>query len=358
VSDIKASMKTYILLVFLGLSLQVSAEEALKTDTLSFVFEGKKFTGLLDMPSNKKPAGLIILVPGSGQTNMARNGYYKRLRRFFVENGLACYVWDKAGCGKSEGVYTDAQSLQNSADEAITAIEELKRLKIQGSNHIGLWGLSRGGWVCPLIIAGYPSIRFWISVSGPDDKENTPYLLETNFRIEGRNEAQTQLLVSEWKNGNDRLRKGDGFEAYQKATENLRKDSFWLAISGQQFTKEGFERTQKNVMKENYPYDAETGLRIYVPEFDQVLNKVNCPVLAIFGEKDSQVDWKKTTTLYRNTIGKNPGTTLTIRTFPNGNHNLFQCKTGGMKENFEEVEFCEGYFETMRQWLKENKLDQ
>jgi hypothetical protein len=62
--------------------------------------------------------------------------------------------------------------------------------------------------------------------------------------------------------------------------------------------------------------------------------------------------------LYENTIGKNPNAKLTIKTFPDCNHNIFKCRTGGLREKLEKIAFCDGYFGAMAQWLKENKLDQ
>jgi hypothetical protein len=41
-----------------------------------------------------------------------------------------------------------------------------------------------------------------------------------------------------------------------------------------------------------------------VPNFEQIMLKVQGPVLAIFGENDSQVNWRQTKTLYERTIGK------------------------------------------------------
>jgi hypothetical protein len=119
-----------------------------------------------------------------------------------VKEGLACCVWDKPGCGKSEGVYNDGD-IRKSAQEAIACIRELKRQQVPGADTVGLWGLSRGGWVCPLIIQNYPSIAFWISVSGPDGEDNFPYLLETNWRIEGRSEEETKALVKSWRSNLD-----------------------------------------------------------------------------------------------------------------------------------------------------------
>ena len=77
-------MEKYIVIALLALSLGARAEQIHKTDTISFVHEGKKLTGLLDTPATEKPAGLVLLIPGSGRTTMLEgNGYYKALRYFF-----------------------------------------------------------------------------------------------------------------------------------------------------------------------------------------------------------------------------------------------------------------------------------
>jgi uncharacterized protein len=232
----------------------------MKTDTLSFVSDGKRLHGLLDVPIGQTPASIVLIIQGSGKSNIDDNGYYKNIRSHLVQSGLACYIWDKPGCGKSEGIFDGDQSVKNAAKEAIAAISELVNRKAQGIEIIGLWGISRAGWICPLIIQQYPSISYWISVSGTDDKENFGYLLESNFRIEGRNEKQTQLLISEWSNGNDIFRKGGSFEEYQEATQNLRQDTFWLSVSGDQYTKEGYLRIQKNFINEHHEFDEETGV--------------------------------------------------------------------------------------------------
>lgn len=126
-----------------------------------------------------------------------------------------------------------------------------------------------------------------------------------------------------------------------------------MSISGSPYTKEGYERSQKNVMKEDGQFDKETGLRIYVPEFEKLLDKINCPVLALFGEKDSQVDWRKTVTLYKKTIGKNKNALLTIKILPDCNHSMLKCTTGGYMEKLPKSEPCTGYYDTMLAWLRE-----
>jgi uncharacterized protein len=346
------------LMILIGIGILCSAPTVFgkcngTTDTLSFIFEGKRLSGFLDFPGNQKPSAIVIMVPGYGKTNFGdANWYYDSLRSNLVKTGLACFQWDKAGCGKSEGIFDANQPVENSAKEVLSAINELKARKIPGSDKIGLWGISRAGWICPLVIQQYPKILFWISVSGTDDKENFGYLLESHFRIEGRSETQTQLLVSEWKKGNDVFRKGGSFEEYQNATQNLRKDSFWISVSGAPYTKERYVQTQKDFIKENHQFDEESGLMIYVANFRDILNSVKCPVLAIFGEKDANIDWRKTRTLYNETIGKNKNGNLTIKTLQNCNHSMINCKTGGLYEKMEKWEYCDNYVETINLWLK------
>lgn len=169
-----------------------------KTDTLNFVFEGKKLSGFIDMPVGRDPSALIIIVPGHEKTNFGESYWaYDLLISNFTNIGLSCFRYDNAGCGKSEGVYNHNQTVQSSAKEIIAAIEELKRRKIGGSDKIGLWGISRAGYVCPLVIQEYSSIAFWISVSGPDSLDSSPYRIESAFRFAGKSESEAKLFITE-----------------------------------------------------------------------------------------------------------------------------------------------------------------
>ena len=315
------------LLLFCG-----SLRAQMQTDTITFSFEGKRMSGFVDMPTQKKASSLIVIVPGSGKTNMAENGYYGDLRTHFTAQGFACLIWDKAGCGKSEGVYDADQHVQNEASEVIAAITECKSRHIAGAEQVGLWGISRAGWICPLVITEYP-IAFWISVSGTDGEENYGYLLEKNFLVEGRSKAQTKKLVNQWFKGIEIARTGGSFARNLQATEELRRDSFYIYLSGNSVpTESGYLDWQKRIQSGEIQFDDKTGLAIYVPDFDNMLGKINCPVLAIFGDKDCNVDWKKTLALYKRTIGKNPVASLRTKVLPDCDHGMYHCKTGGIRE--------------------------
>ena len=51
-------------------------------------------------------------------------------------------------------------------------------------------------------------------------------------------------------------------------------------------------------------------------------------------------------------------TSLTIRTFPDGNHNLQQARTGGLREMLTTSEHrtSDGYYEAMADWLRRKVL--
>lgn len=64
------------------------------------------------------------------------------------------------------GEFDINQPVDSSAEEVVSAIHALRKKKEGGSERIGLWGVSRAGWIAPLVIKQEPSVKFLISVSG------------------------------------------------------------------------------------------------------------------------------------------------------------------------------------------------
>jgi len=345
-------MRTFIYtfaLIFLGFISNAQPTKA----SFNFEFEGVVLNGVLNIPETTTPKGIVLIVHGSGKTNAVAQNWYADVRNTMVNAGYATYMWDKMGCGASQGAFDYNQTVSNSALEVIAAIHTLQKEKVPGAKTIGLWGISRAGWINPIVINQYKDIAFWISVSGVDDKENFNYLFEENLKIQGVPKDTIALLSKELKEGARLSYEGKSFETYMKATQNLRKNEFLQRFNNHtDVTEKGYYDYQKKFMQEEF--DQEVGLQIYVKDFDTILSNVNCPVLALFGEKDKNVDWQKTKALYQKTLGKN--TDLTVISFLNANHNLFQCETGGFYE-FQDHNLPwirpEGFLETMAQWLNE-----
>lgn len=322
-----------------------------KREILEFEFEGVMLNGVLNTPKDNNTKGIVLIVHGSGRTNAIAQEWYNDVRESILEAGYATYMWDKMGCGKSGGTFNYNQPVENSALEVIAAINMLKEKKIAGSGEIGLWGISRAGWINPIVISKYKDIKFWISVSGVDEKENFKYLLEQNLIINGHSKDSVDLIVNEWLEGTKITHSGQSFEKYKSATTNLNKNPFWLKFTNGGISEVGYYNYQQTFMKEEL--DEDSGLQVYIKNFDSILSKIKCPVLALFGENDMNVDWVQTRTLYKTSLSH---TNLTIESFPDCNHNMFYSKTGGFyemqDENLPRVR-CNDFLDAMTIWLKE-----
>ena len=317
-----------------------------------FQFEGHRLDGVLTIPDSVDSKGVVIIVHGSGRTNAVAEEWHLDVRTVINEAGYSTYMWDKIGCGGSEGTFDINQTVQNSSDEVVAAIHALQKEGIDGAEVIGLWGISRAGWINPLVINKYPNIKFWITVSGVDDKENFPYLLEKNLCIEGLSEDSIRIIVNELIQGYRLMHVGGSFDEYIMATQNLQKNSFWIRFTNQAISREAYENYQPFFMEQML--DSETGLQLYIENFGQLLSNIRCPVLALFGEKDMHVDWQKTIELYNRTLSKNSD--LYIRTFSGCDHNLMQCETGGFYEHTDQnflAQRCDGFLNTIYTWLVE-----
>ncbi|MEM6848984.1 MAG: alpha/beta fold hydrolase [Pseudomonadota bacterium] len=338
-----------------------AGQYGMSSEPLSFEVDGLTLSGVYSWPDDGTARGLVILVHGYGATNVvAQNGYFE-FRVRLARAGFASFVWDKPGCGESDGKFDANQPVESSAREVTAAAAFLREREVAGSGVIGLWGISRAGWIAPLALAADDDLAFWISVSGVDDQENFGYLLESNWRIEGYNEETIDRLLAQWYWGNAVENRDATYEEYSEAMADYYADPFVQFVSGVERapTREAFLAYRSSIQDDPPTVDPETGLQVYVDEFEQLLSSINVPVLALFGEKDRNVDWRKTAELYRMTMGKKPDAALTVRSFPDGNHNLHVSETGGFREMMalERPQRVPGYFESILAWLDGVVLD-
>lgn len=322
------------------------------TEVLDFEHEGKRLVGLLDTPTHVEARSLLIVVPGHGPTDVVAGQWFGTLRREMNSIGVATFAWDKPGCGRSQGEYDHQRPVAAAAAEVRAAMHHMRELEVPGADAIGFWGTSRGGWIVPLVLAEEPDARFWISVSGTSAKENFGYLLRENLRIEGRTEEEVERVYAEWMAANEVQHAGGTYEDARRVSPNLLADPFMQEFFPS--SEEGYLSYQEKLLNSNPTFDEETGLFVHVEGFDELLRGITSPVLAIFGERDRNVDWRETRALYERTIGARQPSLLTVETFPEGNHNLKQCETGAWRETMATLNTaqpCDGYYEAMTAWL-------
>ncbi|MEM7665503.1 MAG: alpha/beta hydrolase [Pseudomonadota bacterium] len=327
-----------------------------ETERFSFLHEDIKLVGLIDTPTKGDPRGLVIMVPGSGGTNIISDQWNRELRELLVSHGFRVFAYDKPGNGDSEGVFNSDQPVEDSADEIVAAIEALRTEGLIADDVIGLWGISRAGWIAPLVIAKDPSVDFWISVSGPIHLDNFAYLLETNWRIKGYPEERVQRLRAEYLKGFDIQRSGGTYRDYLEATPNFNDDPLSVQLRGE-YTEDRFLSYQKFLSGNPPVIDAETGLMIHVEDYPQLLSSIDVPTLAQFGEGDSQLDWNATRELYQRTLTGDGQ--LSVVSFPQCNHGIQPCESCAFDDNMSTVlregfgPACEGFFPSTSAWLEQ-----
>jgi pimeloyl-ACP methyl ester carboxylesterase len=134
---------------------------------------------------------------------------------------------------------------------------------------------------------------------------------------------------------------GEGWDALAE-TEREARNKSWFAYTG------------GHVGKEHPFWHFWSLIRGYDPV--PVLEKVTCPVLAVFGAKDTFLPAEKSARIWQTALEKAGNKDVTIRVFPDGNHSLIESKTGGLKESARAQRFVPGFFETLRDWtLKQIK---
>ena len=330
-------------------------------ETTDFTFQsnGLELSGIFDTPGDSPAKALILFVHGYGGTDIRANQSFGDLRRRFGEIGIASAVWDKPGQGRSEGSFDINQSVYQSAQEVIDAAAALRTMNAPGSEKIGIWGISRAGWIAPLAMEQDPELDFWISVSGVVGEDNFPYLLLSNLPHEGGSVEEADRLSAEWQKGCALQRTGASYDAYLEATETLRANAYFLQMRGPWQTRAQYEAQQTVCADGSCEGIDDTFCSyIYVPGFDQTLSAVDADVLALFGEKDLNVDWRKTLALYEETIGENPNASLATRTFPDADHNLNLAETGSLQEMLTMIsrQKADGYYDLQIEWLETHVL--
>lgn len=330
--------------------------------TVDFEFAANEITlsGIFDTPATAESEALILFVHGYGESNIREWNSYADLRQRFNQIGIATAVWDKPGQGRSEGAFDINQSVYSSAEEVLQAAEHLREMNAPGSEKIGIWGVSRAGWIAPLALSGDPDLEFWISVSGTTAEDNFAYLLLSNLPYEGGTANQSATYEDEWRKGCELFRTGESFDRYKMATQSLRADEYILNQRGAWQTRPQYEAQQQTCEAGRCPnIDSKMCSYIFIEDFEPMLSGLNVDTLAIFGEKDLNVDWRKTRRVYQNTIGQNPNATLQIATFDDADHNLHISETGSIREmqSMTHPRKSDGYYETQIEWLETTVLN-
>jgi len=312
----------------------------LPEEEVSFPNGSVTISATLVTPNTPPPHPVIICVPAS--TAAATREMARHMAEFFAAHGVASLIYDKRGLGRSTGNWMQA-GFDDLADDAVAAVEMLKTRSDIDSSHIGLLGASQSGWIVALAASKSADVSFIVSQSGPGVtvEEQELYRSEAWLRADGFQEDEVRDAMKFIRQRYQCARTGEGWEELAK-TEREVENKNWFVYTGGHAGKDHSFWRFFNLIRD---YDP-------VP----VIEKVTCPVLAVFGAKDTYLPAEKSARIWQAALERAGNKDVTILTYPDGDHSLIECKTGGPKEIARARRFVPGYFNTLRDWTLKQTL--
>ncbi len=316
------------------------------TEEIAFRHGANDLSGTLYLPNRSGPHPAVVMVLGSGEHDRNYGGTGPVLGRHFARHGFACLAWDKPGVGKSSGDF-NAQSFRDRAEEALAAVDFLGARGDIRPQQIGLWGHSQGGMVAPLAASLSKKIAFVIDVGGwqgPAWRQDA-VRVEAELRADGFSEADIAAGVALSRERMDLIRGNQPFEELERKQQAARSEAWFEYVH---FCDKALFHAARRYVE----YD--TG-----PSWESVY----CPVLVIFGNKDtSSGSPEPLLEIVRRGLTKAGNRELVVKVFRDADHSLCTTKTGGRMEGRERAkareagagpDFVKGYLETMTQWMEE-----
>ncbi|MDB5388572.1 MAG: hypothetical protein JWM11_4218 [Planctomycetaceae bacterium] len=322
---------------------------------------GVKLAGTLTLPKTQGPFPAVILITGSGaqdrdETILGHKPFLV-LADYLTRRGIAALRVDDRGVGGSTGNVQDATS-DDFADDVRAGVEFLKGLKEIDVARIGLVGHSEGGNIAPLVASQSQDIAFIVLLAGCGlPGEEILYLQGAALlKVAGADAA----TLARQKELQERM-----FAVLHEEKDKAAAETKIRAALKDLSSKPG-QGDEKQMLEMLPLLDGQIQM-VLTPWFRHFLDydprpalrKVTCPVLALNGEKDLQVDAAANLKAIEAALKEGGNRHVTIQTLPNLNHLFQSCKTGSLSEyGAIEETFAPAALETIAKWILERTAGQ
>ncbi len=306
-----------------------------------------KIVGDLRLPDGDGPHPVVVFVHGDGPNSRTSGGTYPPIMDRMHRAGFATFAWDKPGTGESTGEFNGDYLLEQRAKIVLDAIEILKSNKSIDGIGIGLWGISQAGYVIPLVLAKSNEVAFVIAVSCPGEAgfKQGAYLVAAQAECEGLSQEEAEQ-----------------FEQELEAVETARTYEDYVAHKTKVFRHKELVESMGMQMRwvpedEWGPPDPEGN---YFFDPISIIERITVPVLAFFGERDTQVDPIQGMQAYEAALERAGNKNFRIELIPGVDHCMVVAKTGCLKEIFsrsreERLNHGKLYLDIIEEWLSDLK---
>jgi pimeloyl-ACP methyl ester carboxylesterase len=250
------------------------------------------------------PAAVVLMHPGSGPSGRDNDVFFPPIRRHLLGVGVAVASFDKRGVGGSTGRWQEA-AIEEQAEDALASLAAVRREL--PSVAAGLFGHSQGGWVVVEAASRSRDAAFVVASSGPGVTPGDQERYATRFymRKAGISETEVDAVVSYFDHLVSMMRAGVPFDEVERRVDD---EGF----------PEAFARLSLPALPET---EGEWGLIAALVDYDPrpALERIQAPVLALFGEADEIVPVEESVAVYREAV---PPDRLRIEVFAGADHRV------------------------------------
>lgn len=321
-------------------SLPSAANELVFFDTGPF-----KLNGTLRFPEGSGPFPAILFVHGDGPNDRTSGGSYLPIMERMLANGYAVFSWDKPGSGASTGEIDRSNLIAERIQIVHAAWQAIDKHNLIDPDQIGFWAISQGGFVMPLYFEYYPGAAFFICVScsGEPGVEQGAYLVASQAVCAGLPGEQKQSV----KEIISIASRSQTYQEYIQAYSQLENFPALVEINELDF--------RVGVRPESEWHADDLQGEYYKNPLESIA-KTDFPILAFFGEFDTQVDPIQGADAYQQalTAAGNPLSKVVL--LPSVDHTLVVAKTGCLSEHKQRhradwTNYPAEYLDTLGNWL-------
>ena len=321
--------------------------------------DGVRLAGTLTVPKSATACPAAILISGSGPQD--RDESLLGHKPFWIiadhlsRHGIAVLRFDDRGTGVSTGDFQTATSEDFSRDVE-AAFEYLRRDPRVEKNATGLIGHSEGGILAPMVAGRRSDVAFVILLAGTG--VNGREILLSQGQLVLKAQGVTDEAVLKAQRDMQVALIDTVINAPVDATQDELVASAMLILADVLPADASEEETLKAAVSAGIERVKSQWCRFFLThEPGPVLKKVKCPVLALNGEKDVQVDPQLNLPAIREALRQGGNTRFETVELPGLNHLFQTCRTGGLSE-YQTIEETVSpiVLEIMTSWVRQNTL--
>jgi hypothetical protein len=294
--------------------------------------------GTLTLPPTGGPFPAVVLITGSGPQNRDEEVFgmkpFRLIADHLTRQGIAVLRCDDRGVGGSTGSTSQTTS-SDFADDGVAQVQMLKGRPEIDKAQIGLLGHSEGGLVAPIAATRSSDVAFIILLSGSAVTGERILFAQSELlmRAAGGTEEAIKKNTEVQKLIFAAVRAGTGWDKVVEVMTADMKAVLDAAPTAQQLPAEKRDAYIKTRVDAQIAGTRSPWFKFFL-DYDPAptLQKVKCPVLAIFGERDLQVPVALNRDPMEQALKSGGNKSYAIEVMARANHLYQDANTGAVQE--------------------------